>query len=362
MHLSSQLTQISIRRTTKKPINLIIHGLFLCLIVLSIAFSTSLQAKDATAKEISANNTPSKAYSYPISPDRTNIKHMQIQLLGSLALKPSKVNSIPVLELSGIAWDRDEQLLYAVSDEGLLYHLKLTLKDSKLSDIEVIFATQLKDINGLPLAGKYDDSEGLSLINNSNGKKGDSELIISFEKKPRISRYSPQGEILANIKIPKYIHKKKYFRHKNKALESVAVHPKYGIITAAEYPLSSHPLTEQTIYSSTGKQWHFVASKETNSSITGLEILPNGDALVLERAYSNPLTPIDIKLRRIKLEECNKNHVCKTETIASFNGADGWLLDNFEGLAHIKDNQYLIVSDNNKSLFQKTIFMLFEVL
>ncbi len=93
-----------------------------------------------------------------------------------------------------------------------------------------------------------------------------------------------------------------------------------------------------------------------------MEILPNGDALVLERAYSNPLTPLDIKLRRVKLEQCDKKRVCETETIASFNGADGWLLDNFEGLAHIRDNQYLMVSDNNKSLFQKTIFMMFEVL
>jgi len=353
MHSLLQLTKSIYKNyTPKKPLNIIVHGLFLCLLCLPLVSCMSLQAK----------NIAPKAYNYPISPDRTDIKHMQIQMMGSLALKTAKVNSIPVHELSGIAWDKDEQLLYAVSDEGFLYHLSLTLKEKKLSGLSVIEATQLKDTNGLPLTGKYDDSEGLSLINANNGKKGDSELVISFEKKPRISRYSPQGKILSNVKIPKNIRKKKYFRHKNKALESVAIHPKYGILTAAEYPQNSHPLTQQTIYSSAGKQWHFTASKEKNSSITGLEILSNGDALVLERAYSNPLTPIYIKLRRIKLEQCDKKHICKTETIASFNGANGWLLDNFEGLAHFKDNQYLIVSDNNQSVFQKTIFMLFEVL
>ncbi len=353
MHLSSQSTQnITKKRTIKKPMSLTIHGLFLCLLTISVS-SLLVACAPVHAKS---------SYNYPISPDRTNIKHMQIQMLGSLALKTSKVDSIPVHELSGIAWDEDEQLLYAISDEGLLYHLTLTLKDNKLSDLNVISATQLKDINGLPLTGKYDDSEGLSLIRGNNGKKGDSELIISFEKKPRISRYTTQGKIIANVVTPKKIHKKKYFRHKNKALESVAVHPKYGIITAAEYPLSSRPLTEQTIYSSAGEKWRFKASKEKNSSITGMEVLPNGDVLILERAYSNPLTPIDIKLRRVNLEQCDKKNLCKTETIASFNGADGWLLDNFEGLTHIRDNRYLIVSDNNKSLFQKTIFMLFEVL
>jgi len=344
----------SIKPSTKNPVNFIIHRLFLCLLVTS--FSSLL----VSCSQLQADTT--KSYNYPISPDRTDIKHMNIQLLGSVALRSSNVNSIPVHELSGIAWDEDENLLYAVSDEGLLYHLAITMKDKKLETLDVIYATQLKDINGLPLAGKYDDSEGLSLINADNGKKNDSELIISFEKKPRITRYSPQGMIISNVKTPNKIHKKKYFRHKNKALESVAVHPKYGILTAAEYPLSSHPLSEQTIYSSAGKQWHFAASKEKNSSITGMEILPNGDALILERAYSSPLTPINIKLRRVKLEQCDKNKRCKTETIASFNGADGWLLDNFEGLTHIRDNQYLIVSDNNKSLFQKTIFMMFEIL
>ena len=96
------------------------------------------------------------------------------------------------------------------------------------------------------------------------------------------------------------------------------MHPKYGILTAAEYPLSSHPLSEQTIYSSAGKQWHFAASKDKNSSITGMEILPNGDALILERAYSSPLVPIDIKLRRVKLEQCDKKNRCKTENNCEF--------------------------------------------
>jgi hypothetical protein len=361
MNLSSSLTPKSIKPTIKKPMNLVIHGLFYCLFGLLLSSCTSLQAKTTPVKNNTASNALFNAYNYPISPDRTNIKYMQIQLLGSVALKSFKFDSIPVYELSGIAWDKDEQLLYAVSDEGLLYHLKPTLKDNKLSDMEVVFATQLKDINGLALTGKYDDSEGLALINNSNGKKGDTELVISFEKKPRISRYSTIGQKLASIKTPKYLHKKKYFRHKNKALESVAIHPKYGVITAAERPLSKYPITQQTIYSSTGKLWHFSASKEEASSVTGLEILPNGDALVLERAYSSPFIPINIKLRRIKLEKCNDKRICETETIANFNGADGWLLDNFEGLAHFKNNQYLIVSDNNESIFQKTIFMLFEI-
>ena len=339
----------------KKPLHIIQRLFLLCitpLITLLLIACTPIQAK----------NNSSGAYNYPISPDRTNLKHMQIQMQGSIALKPAKVDSLPVKELSGQAWDEDEQILYAISDEGLLYHLKVTLTDNILTDAKIISAFQLKDINGLPLRGEYRDSEGLSILNGNNGKKGDAKLVISFENKPRITLYSTQGEILKKVKIPRKISKRKYFRNKNKALESVTIHPKYGILTAAEYPLKSHKLTEQTIYSSSGKEWHFPTAKAQNSSITSLEILANGDVLVLERAYVNPFIPIVINLSRVSLEDCGATKRCKKETIAHFNGADGWLLDNFEGLAHYRGNQYFLVSDDNENPFQKTLVILFEVL
>ena len=346
--------QLSLQKI-KKPLHLF-QRLFLLCITPLITFLLIACAP------IQAKNNPSGAYNYPVSPDRTNLKYMQIQVQGSIAIKPAKVDSLPVYELSGQAWDEDEQILYAISDEGLLYHLKVTLTNNILTDAKIISAFQLKDINGLPLSGKYSDSEGLSIIKGNNGKKGDAELVISFENMPRITRYSTQGEILGKVKIPRKISKRKYFRHKNKALESVTVHPKYGILTAAEYPLKSHKLTEQTIYSSSGKEWHFPTAKAKNSSITSLEILENGDVLVLERAYVNPLIPIVINLSRVSLDECDATQRCKKEIIAHFNGADGWLLDNFEGLAHYRGNQYFLVSDNNKNPLQKTLIILFEVL
>ena len=337
----------------KEPLDLF-PRFFLYLIT---SLLTSLLIACTQAKDIQSDS-----YSHPVSPDRTNLKYMQIQVLGSIALRPTEVDSLPVSELSGQAWDEDEKILYAISDEGLLYHLKVTLTDNILTNAKIISAFQLKDINGLPLHGKYSDSEGLSILKGNNGIKGDAELVISFENKPRITRYSTKGEILGKVKIPRKISKRKYFRHKNKALEGVTVHPKYGILTAAEYPLKSHKLTEQTIYSSAGKEWHFPTAKARNSSITSLEVLPNGDVLVLERAYVNPLIPIVINLSRVSLEECDATHRCKKETIAHFNGADGWLLDNFEGLAHYRDNQYFLVSDNNRNPLQKTLVILFEVL
>lgn len=343
-----------------KPLKLFFQRLFFWL---SIPFIISCSNTNTFAQ--SQTNLKTHSYNYPILPQGKNTEitsqFMQINLLGSIALKSIKVNSLLLSELSGIAWDNDEQLLYAVSDEGLLYHLKLTLKEGRLESMQATLATRLKNKNGKKLSGKYSDSEGLSLINGNNGKRGDSQLIISFENKPRIVYYSPKGKFLHKVKLPKNLKKRKHYRHKNKALESVTIHPKYGILTASEYPLKVDKLNYQSLYSDTGEIWHFEASQATNSAITGLETLPNGDIMILERAYQNPIIPITINLRRLKLEQCNKKRECETEIIASFNGGDGWLLDNFEGLAHLKDNQYLMVSDNNENPLQRTILVLFEV-
>jgi hypothetical protein len=310
---------------------------------------------------VSCNTYQAKAYDYPILPEDADSHYQQIKILGSIGLRSNTVNKLPITEISGIAWDADEQLLYAVSDEGYLYKLKIKLKNNKLHTAKIISAQRLKDKTGRPLRGKYSDAEGLTTIRSNNSHKGDTQLIISFENKPRIAKFSTQGIMLAKVNIPRSIRKKTGYRHTNKALESVAYHPQYGIITAAEYPVKNRPMTKQTLYSTRGKKWHFPASKSANSAITGLEALPNNDILVLERAYKNLFTPLVINLRRLRMDQCNKKQQCKTESIARFDASDGWLLDNFESLTHFRDNQYLMVSDNNNNPFQKTIMVLFEI-
>lgn len=310
---------------------------------------------------ISCSSLRSEVFEYNLSPDKNTDEHMKIKLLGSLGMKSTRFNNLPVTELSGIAWDNDEQILYAVSDEGLLYHLRLTIKDNHLEDMKVIYATRLKNKSCEHLKGKYSDAEGLSLTGGNNGKKGDTELIISFENKPRIARYNTRGKFIKYVHLPKKLRKRKHYRHKNKGLESVTEHPTYGTLTAAEFPLIQDNIKYQTVYSSTGKKWHFPASGPKKSAITGLETLPNGDLLVLERAWINPFTPITINLRQLQLNKCDDNNECQTKKIASLSGTEGWSLDNFEGLAHYNKNQYLMISDDNNNSLQNTVLVLFEI-
>ena len=66
------------------------------------------------------------------------------------------------------------------------------------------------------------------------------------------------------------------------------------------------------------------------------------------------------KLCMINLKKC-KNTKCKPKVLAKLDSKDGWRLDNFEGLTKVGKNLYLVVSDDNNNIFQKTILVLFEL-
>jgi len=324
-------------KSHKKPLIKLRQRLFLWVLIFPLILLTACTWNSA------------KAYNYSIKPETlsdTASESERVKIHSSYLIKSKSKDSLPVVELSDLAWDADEQLLYAISDEGLLYHLTFEIKNKQLRNVKVLAAMPLLDKQKQALQGKFSDAEGLSLINGNNGKKGDSELLISFENKPRIAKFKTDGHFLKKVKTVKRLRKRKFFRARNKALESVVLHPEFGIMTA---------------YSSTGKEWHFNASKVKNSSITALEILSDNNILILERAYNGLLSPVVISLRQLHLDKCDPKNFCKVESLARLDSSEGWILDNFEGLTKISNNQYLMISDNNNNPLQKTILVLFEV-
>lgn len=305
----------------------------------------------------------SNSYRVNFSPDGfSGDRHMNIKLMGNIALSGAKVNGLPIVEVSDLAWDNDTETLYGISDDGYLYTLKLSLNQNQLTHAKITNAVKLLGKNNKPLRGSKNDPEGLSIKNHSNGNKSDAELLISFEGDSRIERYNTRGQYIGDVKIPSKLKKQKNYRGNNRTLESVTLHPRYGIITAAELPLKENPQKIQTLYSQHGKEWHFPRNAAKESSVTALEVLENGDILVLERAFSGIFSPLVISLRQVQLNKCNKKGRCAVKDIAIFNSSKGWNVDNFEGLTKLKDNRYLMISDDNKSPLQQSIMVMFEVI
>ncbi len=305
----------------------------------------------------------SGTFPYELAPSNSLLpKPPGVTFLSSKGLKLIDTRGREVTELSGISWDTDEKILYAINDEGRLYHLRLTLKGTDIQQVKVIAEYRLRDEEGRKLKKKWRDSEGLSSRYHNNRKSGDTELLVSFEGKPRVVRYTPQGRYLGEIRLPRKLWKKKTYKSKNKALESVTVHPLEGVLTAAEFPINKKPATVQTLFSSSGKEWDFPATSARNSAITGLEVLPDGKVLILERAWAGIQHPIVITLSVLDLHQKPKaGGLWVRKELARLSSAEGWLLDNFEGLAHYRDKQYFMISDDGGHAYQTTVLVLFQV-
>ncbi len=311
----------------------------------------------------SCSSSFSETFPYDLAPKHSYFaKPARLNILSSTGLKLTAPNGNRVTEISGISWDVDENILYGVGDEGFLYHLKLIENNNEIVGVKVLAEYPFLKKNKKRLKRKWRDSEGISSKFHNNGVKGDTELIIAFEGKPRIVRYTPKGVYLGEVKLPTKLWKKSSYRDKNKSLESVTVHPEEGIITAAEFPLKVKSKTSHTLYAASGKEWNFPASKAKNSAVTGLEVLANGNILVLERAWAGIQNPIVVSLSEVAIGDCKAQETdCVVKKLATLSTTEGWLLDNFEGLAHYKDNQYLMVSDDNEKDFQTTVLVLFEI-
>ena len=289
--------------------------------------------------------------------------YMGIRLWGTLELASETFNGLKLSELSGLAWDEDEQILYSISDQGNLFHLRPIIQDHELKNVELLAAYPLHGDQENRL--KTTDSEGMAIVNGNNGVQGDSKLLISFEGKPVIAWFTPQGTMTSAETLPPALADGKAYVSSNKQLEAVAQHPQLGILTAPELPLKKNDKPDKiVIYAQNEFEWTLPRYPAPNSSVVALEDFDNSSILLLERAFKSIFDPVIISLRQVSLSTCKCNEGLDSETkqIAIFDSSQGWRVDNFEGLARHYDNYFFMVSDDNERDLQSTLLSYFEIL
>ena len=257
---------------------------------------------------------------------------------------------IPFEGVSDLDYDIKNHKLYMIGDRGYLYVFDAYF-NKKIEKLKYIDAFHIKTPKGRIV---HPDIEGLT-----HNPKG--ELISSFEQRPRVKKITKTGKLQSNYKIPKKLQKKSIYKSSNSMFEGITYHPKYGILVATEYPINREKNTHQTIYSLKGKEWHFKAEKYPNSAVTALEVMDDGNIILIERAYNGLSNPFYITLKKVYLNRCNKKRECKSEVLATFSSDDGWGYNNFEGLAKVGKNRFVMVSDNNGRSFVPTVFTYFKV-
>jgi hypothetical protein len=296
-------------------------------------------------------------HSIDIAPKTENNRFMGIKILDQKELIFDNIQGVKFAELSDLAYDNRTNILYFVGDKGALFSFR-ALFDNDIKVLKPIQASRLKNRNGKKLKKWKRDSEGVTL-------DGKSRLIISFEGQAKIAWFHKNskkyGSLIKKYSLPKVLRNSKNYRSKNKSLEALAWHKKYGLITAAEWPLKKDDKKLQTIYALSGKKWHFKAEPESRSAVVAMEVMDDDNILVLERSYNGLLSPLVITLKKVTIKNC-KQKLCPVEVLAKMNSHKGWDVDNFEGLAKVGKNRYVMVSDNGGNFFQKTLLIYFEVL
>ena len=283
-----------------------------------------------------------------------------IRLLGMLELPARTPSGYRLSGLSGLAWDDDDNLLYALTDHGVVYGLRPVFRNGRLVDLSEHHVAALIDPRTRkPVKWRRSDSEGLDILNGRNGKKGDAELLVSFEREPRIARYRPDGAHLADVPLAGALRDVRRYRGGNTMLESVCLHPREGILTAPEQPLDDETGAAR-LYRTDGSSWRFPVSR---GGIVALECLPGGDLLVMERDYSTLALHWIITLRRLHLPAGTApDSLLVAQTVATLDSDAGLRVDNFEGLTRHRGNRFFMVSDDNSVFVQRTLLLYFELL
>ena len=277
-----------------------------------------------------------------------------IRLLDQRELLWGEIGGRHFSEISDLAYLPSKRWLFLLSDEGRLFRFRTRFADGKIRELTPLEASTIRKADGRKLKKWRRDAEGLT----TDGK---GRLAVSFEGEPRVARISYDGRIFRMLKLPRVLASEKRLHRRNKGLEALAWHPRYGLVTAPERPLKGVERGVRTLYALSGKRWSYRPAEGDRSSITALEVLSNGNFLILEREYSGWSRPVIITLRELEIDRCGKRRLCPSRILARFDSSEGWAVDNFEGLARVGRDRFLMVSDDNDNFFQKTILIYFEV-
>lgn len=290
-------------------------------------------------------------------------RYQGIRLLGALRLADAEIGGSRLCGLSGLAWDDAAGVLYAISDRGALFHLSPIFDErGYLSDLKVLAAHPLQNATGKPVSRPFNDSEGLAVRHGDHHRPGDTELLVSFEAKPRLVRYDPTGRWLGEVPLPATLRNVANYRGSNQSLEAVTIDPRWGILTGSEIALRNDPAELIRIFSTRGRFWLYPLGSAPGSALVAMEALPDGGLLTLERAFVSVFQPFTISLRRTELPLQGKSGLLKVDDVAVLDSGQDWLLDNFEGLTRHREQRFFMISDDNCNGWQSTLLAYFELL
>jgi hypothetical protein len=220
----------------------------------------------------------------------------------------------------------------ALSDRGTIVRgLLLRDAEGQISEVAVEAVERLRDVEGQPLRGRHNDSEGLALM-------ADGRLFVGFEG---VSRVREEGE------VPRLLPREAAFDEfgRNAGFEALAVLPDGAVLAIPEEAEGE----AFPVWRFAGGAWDviFAIPRSDGFLPVGADVGPDGLLYVLERALTGPGFR-----SRVRVFGPEGDGVGATV----FESRMG-LYDNLEGIA-VWDNAdgivMTLISDDNFNFFQQT--------
>lgn len=257
--------------------------------------------------------------------------------------------------VSGLEVDPAGSVATAVRDDGIALQFPLIFdEDSRIAGVGTVRAAPL---GGVDLKRPKEDRDAEALR-----REPDGSWLVSYERDHRLVRHPPgwQG-LLADperLQLPAAVQK----LPSNGGLEAVAVADDGQIVLLAE--VAAEDGLNAAWIKRDGKWLDRRYKTDPVFSPTDAVFLPNGDLLVLERAFSI-LLGVRCRLSRVPAEEVADAEVWEARVLGPIRPPAPEAEDNFEGLALLppKDGvvRLLAISDDNFSPLQRTLLLQFDL-
>jgi len=258
--------------------------------------------------------------------------------------------------LSSIRILADGQKLVAITDEGFWLAARPVLRKGVLEGIEDVEMGPLLGPDGRVLAGKTArDAESLALL-------ADDSFVVGFERHHRLLRYPsgtgrPDG-VPRPVPSPPGLDK----APPNGGIESLVV-----LRGGALFALTEDWLDKDEIVGWTDgpDRWQRLGLRpDGRLRPADAAALPDGDVLVLERAYDAARGIVDVRTRRIPRASIRPGATLTGRVVAEF--APPLVLDNYEGIAVARalngeTHVYIVSDDNFDRVRQRTLLLMFAL-
>lgn len=258
---------------------------------------------------------------------------------------------------SGLEVLEDGRLI-AVTDAGDWFEARLVLDEAgALIGVEDGRIAFMRDENGAVFADKAaGDAEALAQL-------PDGRFAVAFEQTQSIRIYdlnrdgpfgaAAPGPVLAGVdRLPP-----------NAGLEAMAADASGALIVGAEGGRGATPLWRAPLQSAAPAPSHARYRLARGFSLTGLDALPDGGVVALERFFA-PIIGARARITRISAEALEAGGLIEAEELALL--APPMPLDNFEGIAAIRAGEggvrIYIISDDNLSSRQRTLLYAFDLI